>query len=514
MYIDPLFEEIREKEGQRVAEQVQMAWLAQERVECDKDLLYFTRFFFKAITGNKFIIGDHHSVIANELKRIENYELQLLSINIPPRFSKTELAAVNFIARGIGMNPAANYLYITASDDLRAQTSTAIRDIVTHPLYELMYPELKLKKDQNAKNLWRTTQRGGLKTCTIFGQITGFGAGIMKETLDEIRNFEGCIVLDDINKIDDTQSGNAISEKVTRVYFNTVISRKNSKDTPVINIQQRAGSEDITGVLMDHCGYNDETGKCKEDVYKFLVLPVVDKNNVPLWEWKHDLKDIEKLRTGEKTASTFETQYMQDVSNVKGSLFKKSEFMHISLEQMNELEQHFKQAAIDVADQGSDNYSMPWGFIIKDKIYIKEWIYNTDTLEINLPRVASTINKNRITRTVVESNSFGEIHRNDIVRLINKDFTTYGKYNTDDKHLRITHHAQAMRNRIVFLNEEDQPQEYKTAYRHFMAYKRNKKENKPHKLDAPDSIALLMFILLSPEIAKGYINPYRVWEYI
>ena len=40
---------------------------------------------------------------------------------------------------------------------------------------------------------------------------------------------------------------------------------------------------------------------------------------------------------------------------------------------------------------------------------------------------------------------------------------------TDDKHLRITHHAQAMRNRIVFLNEEDQPQEYKTAYRHFMA---------------------------------------------
>ena len=56
---------------------------------------------------------------------------------------------------------------------------------------------------------------------------------------------------------------------------------------------------------MDHCGYNDETGKCKEDVYKFLVLPVVDKNNVPLWEWKHDLKDIEKLRTGEKTASTF-----------------------------------------------------------------------------------------------------------------------------------------------------------------------------------------------------------------
>ena len=38
------------------------------------------------------------------------------------------------------------------------------------------------------------------KNCTIFGQITGFGAGIMKETIEEIRSFEGCIVLDDINK--------------------------------------------------------------------------------------------------------------------------------------------------------------------------------------------------------------------------------------------------------------------------------------------------------------------------
>ena len=122
------------------------------------------------------------------------------------------MAAVNFIARGIGMNPTSNWLYITASDELRAQTSVSIRDIVQHPYFKIMYG-VELKQDQNGKNLWRTSKGGGLKTATIFGQITGFGAGQMidhdKDLEDYLREFEGCIVLDDINKIDDSGQENA-----------------------------------------------------------------------------------------------------------------------------------------------------------------------------------------------------------------------------------------------------------------------------------------------------------------
>ena len=212
MYLDKRFKTYKE----------QRAFLLEMRIKCDASLLFFTRFFFKELTGNKFIVNNHHNVICNELKRVEEYDLELLNINIPPRFSKTELGAVNFIARGIGMNPTGNYLYITASDELRAQTSVSIRDIVTHPFFKLMYG-IELKKDQNGKNLWRTKQGGGLKTATIFGQITGFGAGIMNDTIEEIRTFEGCIVLDDINKLDDSQVQNATNDKVSRTVFNTVL---------------------------------------------------------------------------------------------------------------------------------------------------------------------------------------------------------------------------------------------------------------------------------------------------
>jgi hypothetical protein len=285
------------------------------RVKCDASLLYFTRFWFRVLKGTKFIVNSHHEVICQELESLERYELELLNINIPPRFSKTEIGAVNFIARGIGMNPTSNWLYITASDELRAQTSVSIRDIVQHPYFYKMYG-VQLKKDQNGKNLWRTTKGGGLKTATIFGQVTGFGAGQMtdheNELNDYVRSFEGCIVLDDVNKIDDSGQLNAMNEKVTRVIFNTILSRKNSKDTPIINIQQRAGISDATANFMDH--YKDNSKA------KFLVMPVISDDGVPLWEWKHDLVDIERLRTSEATKSVFQTQYMQEPVNVLGLL--------------------------------------------------------------------------------------------------------------------------------------------------------------------------------------------------
>jgi len=68
--------------------------LTANRVLCDNDLLWFTRYFFKALKGTKFIVNNHHEEIRDALRKVQNYELELLNINIPPRYSKTELCAV------------------------------------------------------------------------------------------------------------------------------------------------------------------------------------------------------------------------------------------------------------------------------------------------------------------------------------------------------------------------------------------------------------------------------------
>lgn len=478
--------------------------LAVARVKCDKSLLFFTRFWYKVLKNSKFITNWHHEEIEKELERVTNYELELLNINIPPRFSKTELGAVNYIARGIGMNPGANYLYITASDELRAQTSISIRDIVSHPYFYIMYG-VELRKDQNSKNLWRTTQGGGLKTATIFGQITGFGAGQMiqqnNELMDYIRGFEGCIVLDDVNKTDDSEVENANNEKVSRTVFNTVLSRKNSKDTPIINIQQRAGMTDVTQSFIDHYGENNPKAK-------FLVYPVISESGVPLWEWKHDLTDIENLKNSPLTGHMFETQYMQNPLPKHGLMFPDlKRFKRSDVDLNDELP---GLSFVDVADSGEDNHSSPFAKLVGSKVFIHDVIFTKESTETNVPLLVAMTNKYKPEFMRVESNFGGTMY----IQLMNlqgmNGRTALISMNaSSNKHTRIIQASLFINEYCYFLD----PSEYEIGsdYDRFMknlcAYTKKKGEAKHD--DAPDSMAGLARMILSfyPHLYEGIQVP-------
>jgi predicted phage terminase large subunit-like protein len=454
--------------------------LAIIRAKCDKDLLFFTRFWYKTIHGTKFIVNWHHEEIRDCLKQIENYELDLLNINIPPRFSKTELAAVNFIARGIGMNPTSNWLYITASDELRSQTSVSIRDIVSHPYFKIMYG-VELKKDQNSKNLWRTNHGGGLKTATIFGQVTGFGAGQMIEhntdLLDYVREFEGAIVLDDINKTDDSEVENANNTKVSRTLFNTVMSRKNSKDTPLVNIQQRAGHTDVTGQLMEH--YEDDPRA------KFLVLPVII-DGVPLWEWKHDLKDIEKLRTSDKTAHIFGTQYMQvPYVDKEGLVFAADDLNYFDPKHLDLSKADGICSFIDIADTGDDDHSAPIGYLIDDFIYVTDVYYTKEGTKTNVQGTADILNKHDVNYVNAESNFGGSMYVQLISPILKEDIVIQGVRAQGNKHSRILTAEMPIKKRFRFIKNFDVNTQYGRFMKCLVDYQRDGKSKHD---DAPDSL--------------------------
>lgn len=461
------------------------------RINCDESLMFFTRFWFRVLHGTRFIINDHHHVIADNLRKIETYEIELLNINIPPRFSKTELAAVNFIARGIGMNPTSNWLYITASDELRAQTSVAIRDIVQHPYFKIMYG-VDMKADQNGKNLWRTSKGGGLKTATIFGQITGFGAGQMidhqdTDIEDYLRTFEGCIVLDDINKIDDSGQENATNEKVSRVLMNTVLSRKNSKDTPIINIQQRAGVSDATAIFEDF--YKGSTKAV------FLVMPVIT-DGVPLWPWKCGIDEINRLKNSPLTESTFETQYMQNPLPCEGDLLlplASLKFADTKLIPFSNFNYLF--AVGDPADTGGDKYASPFLGVRVEKatrngheytdvnIYLLGALCNTDGIVANSLRIVEKRKQYCSEHVYIEKNGVGLASCIELQRYlpsgILKPFTS-----TDNKDVRILSNYDFVRNHFIFDTNYQADKEYKQFMSDLTTYSRS--GNNKHKKDAID----------------------------
>ncbi len=469
--------------------------LAFIRAKCDESLSFFTRFFFKELRGSKFITNDHHDLLFKNFDDVSNYKIKLLNINIPPRHSKTEIA-LNFIARGIGMNPSANWLYISASDELRSEASIRIRDIVTHPYFKIMYGT-ELKKDQNSKNLWKTTQGGGMKTATIFGQVTGFGAGQMtqagfsKEDEEYIRNFEGCQVWDDINKTEDSQAENANNEKVSRVVFNTLLSRENSADTPIIHIQQRTGMSDATASLMEHYG-------TENDKYRFLVMPVIKADGTPLWEAKIPMEKILELKTSPLTKHVFETQYMQNPVPLHGVMFDRNEMNFFNINDLDESRVSARAGSIDPAN-GGDRYSFPSGCIVGDQIFITDWLYSKEKLPITKAQTVSLINNNKVNCVSIETNSFGVEVYHDIKSRVPLDVKVYGNYAVTNKHNRIIVKAEFITKHFVFRNDVKEGSDYDLAMKDLYRYMQDGSYKKD---DGVDSLAQLSTLLLDIGLIK------------
>ena len=289
---------------------------------CLSDFLAFTRAFFFEREGQKFIVAPHHKLLAHTLQRVVEGEIDRLIINIPPGYTKTEMAVINWIAWGLARNPRAKFMHISFSAELATLNSAVIRDLIQSELYQKLYP-MQLRDDTAAKKRWNTTEGGGLMAVPTGGQLTGFRAGRMEP------GFTGAIVIDDPLKPDDAYSETMRNSSNQR-FTNTIKSRIALETVPIVIIMQRLHEEDLTGYLL--------TGG-SGDMWHHLDLPVLigeeqdeptdhthaipigyDLPLGPLWPFKHDQEAIDILRSD---PYTYASQYMQRPAPVGGSVFQR-----------------------------------------------------------------------------------------------------------------------------------------------------------------------------------------------
>lgn len=289
-------------------------------------LLDFARWYFPEREGMEFIEGPHHRVIGETLDRVLTGEITRLIINIPPGYTKTEAAVVNFIAKGFHINPKARFIHATFSDDLARENSDKVLQLVALEGYQAIKP-VTVRVDSKAKDRWKTTEGGGMLAKAAGGPITGFRAGYMDRTV-----FTGALVIDDPLKPDDAFSPTK-RKTVNQRATNTFRSRLAHDDVPIIAIMQRLHSDDFAGHLL--------TGGTGEK-WHHLNLPVLIDNSEPypvewthgvpikhnlpdgpLWAEKHSEDEIEVLKAD---AYTFASQYMQRPVSIEGALFDMSGF--------------------------------------------------------------------------------------------------------------------------------------------------------------------------------------------
>lgn len=208
----------------------------------EQDGMQFMRYFFKLREGNKMLRNWHHYVIEYVLQAVIEGKINRLIINIAPGYSKTEQAVINFISRGLAINPRSKYIHASYSGDLAHENSSKIKETIESPEYQELWP-MDIRVDTKGKKRWFTELGGGMMAAPAGGQITGFRAGRMQE------GFTGAFVIDDPVKPDDAYS-DAKRTAINNRFNNTMRSRLAVESVPMIVIMQRIHEDDLSGFLL------------------------------------------------------------------------------------------------------------------------------------------------------------------------------------------------------------------------------------------------------------------------
>ncbi|CAN0620484.1 Terminase_6C domain-containing protein [Burkholderia multivorans] len=352
------------------------------KAKCERDHLFFSRYFFKHRQAIKFRVNWHHVLIADTVQRVIDGTLKNVVINVPPGSSKTELVAINLIARGLALNPRARFLHISYSDDLALLNSETARDIVASTEYQALWP-LVIADDAKSKKRWNVLvdgkKAGGVYAVSLGGQITGFRAGHMAE------GWQGAIVIDDPLKVEDAYS-KTNRDKANRKLLSTVKSRKANPDTPIIVIMQRLAEEDPTGFI--------KSGKLPGE-WEFIEIPALitdeyvaklparigemvecaerdDDGRFSYWPYKEPLHDL--LASEKADPYVFNGQYMQRPAPLGGGIIQSGKFLRYGALPQLQYRKIFADTAQKTAERNDYSVFECWGLGYDKRLYLIDMI--------------------------------------------------------------------------------------------------------------------------------------------
>lgn len=362
------------------------------KLKCEEDHLFFSRYFFKARQGIKFRVNWHHQLISDTLERVIKGEIKNVCITVPPGSSKTELAVINFIARGLAINARARFLHLSGSDSLASLNSSTAREIIRSDEYQSLWP-LEIADDANAKKRWNVLvdgqPAGGVYATSLGGQITGFRAGHMAP------GFQGAIIIDDPIKPEDAFSRVKL-DAANRKLLTTVKSRKANPDTPIVVIMQRIAESDPVGFI--------QSGNLESD-WTFIKIPAVVseayledlaprykamlessetdiKGRFSYWPYKEPLQQLLSMERGDGSDQTgarisrhvFSSQYQQEPVTLGGNMIKGEYFERYTVIPKIKYRKIYVDTAQKTKERNDFSVFEEWGLADDGKIYLLDLI--------------------------------------------------------------------------------------------------------------------------------------------
>ncbi len=239
---------------------------------------HFAKWSFHIQMGFPFQSQDFHDVIFKFGQDLVDGVIDRGIVTIPPRHSKTQTLSISLPLYSFCHNPRSHNIITSYADDVVQESSGYIRQTMGDPLFQKIFPSVRIDPNKRSLERWGTTKMGVMHAVPTGGKMTGKGAGSLSNL------YSGVFVVDDAIKPKDAYS-NTVRTEINDRYDNTFMSRlandgiiqnadgvdEECSRTPIVIIMQRVHDDDLVGYLLRGSS---------SDKYHWLNIPALVEKGV------------------------------------------------------------------------------------------------------------------------------------------------------------------------------------------------------------------------------------------
>lgn len=207
------------------------------RADCESLYEFVRRAWPILERKHKFVGGWALKAMCDHLEAVTRGDIQYLLINVPPGMMKSLLVSVFWPAWEWGPMGLAHMRYLTCSyaGNLALRDNVKMRRLVESDWYQMLWPEIRFARDQNAKQKFENTETGG-RECKSFEGMTG-GRGDR-------------VIIDDPHSVDGGDS-DVQRESAVQTFRESITDRMNDvQRSAIVIIMQRIHEGDVSGTIL------------------------------------------------------------------------------------------------------------------------------------------------------------------------------------------------------------------------------------------------------------------------
>ena len=283
-------------------------------------------------------VGKHHRILADMLMDIERGKeygpdgedvegtgQDRICVNMPPRHGKSQLISIYFPAWFLGRNPDKKVLMVSHTTDLAVDFGRKVRNLISTPEYQAIFPTVQLASDSKSAGRWNTSAGGEYFACGVGSALAGRGAHLL--------------LVDDPHNEQDIISGNLDVFDKAYEWFTFGARTRLMPGGRIAIVQTRWHLDDLTGRVVRDMAQNELADKY--EVVEFPAILEVEsevpdpKNRLltihktiekPLWP---EFFDIDALYRTKASMPVFQwnAQYQQKPTAEEAAMVKREWWM-------------------------------------------------------------------------------------------------------------------------------------------------------------------------------------------